>query len=517
MRRLFTARSAAAAAATLVSLSMTAHAQLNGYHGIYYVLGQNAQFTSDGHSYDVAKYAGGLGTYPQQTAPLAVYDPAVSKTFFLYGGTLPGQQSLQNMIGVYDHATGLLARPRAVRSVGGTNVHQNATLQIDGDGDHWVFAHTHGNTGSGNIYRSATPHSIDSFVDVTASSLPAALFPSGKLSYGNPDILPDGRVMEVHNIYGDGRSVHVATGTLSGGSIAWNESSIADTRLMDFGGHYALSRREGVRTGIVANWHEAGNLDRRTNLYYVESTDFGGTWAAANGTAISGPVTTVSNPALVHNYQATNELVYVKSLAYEADGKPVILFATVPDDTATPGHDAGPHVRADYADGLRKVQTARWNGSDWEIRQVTSTDHNYDHGELWIDDDGTWHVVGAFLPGPQEWGTGGDIGLWSSGDQGLTWTLTRQVTASESLNATYPRLVEGASPEFFALWADGDGYGSVSQSHLYFMTQDGRVYQMPGDFGSAEWAAPTLIPEPAAIGVLATGAVAIGRRSRRRR
>ena len=47
-------------------------ARVNGYRGIYYDLGQNASFTVDGASYDVAKYAGGLGTCPQQTAPIAV-------------------------------------------------------------------------------------------------------------------------------------------------------------------------------------------------------------------------------------------------------------------------------------------------------------------------------------------------------------------------------------------------------------------------------------------------------------
>lgn len=506
----------------MAMMTAAANAQVNGYHGIYYDLGQDASFTVGGQDYKVAKYAGGLGTYPQQTAPIAVYDQASHKTFFVYGGTLPGQNSLKNMVGYYDHATGMMAKPRVVRSVGGTDVHQNATLQIDAAGYLWVFAHSHGTSGSGNVYRSAAPGSINSFIDVTASSLLTSLFPGNPdLAYGNPDIRPDGRVMEVHNIYGDGRAVHVATGQISGSgdAIVWNETSTSDTRLMDFGGHYAISRRRGEKTGIVANWHNGG-LDHRTNLYYLESTDFGATWTTANGTTLPGALTSSSNPALVHTFNSNDELVYVKSLDFDANGKPVILFVTVPDGDNV-GHDAGPHSGGGYdaIAGRRKVRTAHYNGSSWDIREVTTTDHNYDHGEIWVDDEGNWHVLGAFVDGPQEWGCGGDIALYSSGDQGATWTLDKQLTSAESLNMTYPRLVEDADDGFFALWADGDGWGeATSHSSLYFMTANGTVYQMPIDFGGSDFAAPLLVPEPTSMGLMGLGAAGLlaGRRRKNR-
>ncbi len=69
----------------------------DGYRGIWYDMGR--------------KYSGGLGTYPQQQLPIAVYAPAVHKTFFCYGGTVKSERRLLYMIAYYDHSTGLVPRP----------------------------------------------------------------------------------------------------------------------------------------------------------------------------------------------------------------------------------------------------------------------------------------------------------------------------------------------------------------------------------------------------------------------
>ena len=66
------------------------------------------------------KYAGGLGTYPQQTNPVAVYSVEANRTYFTFGGNSSDTSAaLRNYISYYDHSTGLLARPRQVRFVGG--------------------------------------------------------------------------------------------------------------------------------------------------------------------------------------------------------------------------------------------------------------------------------------------------------------------------------------------------------------------------------------------------------------
>ena len=51
---------------------------MDGYRGIWFTLGQMYDYGD--------KYSGGLGTYTAKHKPLAIYAPAIQKTFFVYGG-----------------------------------------------------------------------------------------------------------------------------------------------------------------------------------------------------------------------------------------------------------------------------------------------------------------------------------------------------------------------------------------------------------------------------------------------
>ena len=65
-----------------------------GYRGIWFTLGQFSEYGD--------KYSGGLGTYTASHNPLAVYAPAVEKTFFVYGGSPAGERHL-----LHEHAVDL--------------------------------------------------------------------------------------------------------------------------------------------------------------------------------------------------------------------------------------------------------------------------------------------------------------------------------------------------------------------------------------------------------------------------
>lgn len=134
--------------------------KIDGYRGIWFTLGQESEY---GY-----KYSGGLGTYTVKHNPLAIYAPAVDRTFFVYGGTTAAKERhLLCMIGCYDHKTGLVQKPVVVFDKERVNdPHDNPALQIDKDGYLWVFVSGRGAKRQGHIYRSEKPYDISKFKSV---------------------------------------------------------------------------------------------------------------------------------------------------------------------------------------------------------------------------------------------------------------------------------------------------------------------------------------------------------------
>ena len=244
-------------------------------------------------------------------------------------------------------------------------------------------------------------------------------------------------------------------------------------------GHYEVSWRQGERVGTAFNFHPRGKgVNWRTNLYYLQSDDFGHTWRNAQGEAVDLPLEQIQNPALIHDFQSKGLNVYLKDLAFDADGRPVILFLT------SRGWESGPK------NDPRTWRTARWTGSEWEIRGSITSDNNYDMGSLYIEDDGTWRIIGPTQTGPQPYNPGGEVAVWTSSDRGATWKMLRQLTHQSSFNHTYCRKPIDAHPDFYAFWADGHAR-EPSESRLYFCDKSGeRVRMLPplmhGEFASPE-------------------------------
>jgi len=89
--------------------------------------------------------------------------------------------------------------------------------------------------------------------------------------------------------------------------------------------------------------------------------------------------------------------------------------------------------------------------------------------------------MGPTEPGPQPIGSGGEIALWASHDEGKTWAKERDVTRNSEMNHNYLRRPVNAHPDFHAFWADGNP-DRPSPSRLYFANRDGsRVWQLPHD------------------------------------
>lgn len=471
----------------LLSMTSPTNAQSTdapGFRGIWY------QITSNSGDYP-NKYGGGMPTYPQQHSPIAIYSPDANKTFFTFGGRDPDNGKLQHVISYYDHATGRVARPKVWLEGEKTNTgnaHDNPVLAMDDQGHLYQFSNVHGNSRRSYIRRSTQPFSIEQRVGLLSVHDPAdvAIFGGShgevRFSYGNPWFLPrHDRFLFTHTRYdGQNRQVRFTT---SADADTW--APARDLANMERGQYMVTWRKpDGKTVGAILNMHPRGGPtgsgnDARTNLYYLETDDVGQTWRAADGTEVSVPLTDADNAALVRDYQSQGLNVYIKDVNYTSAGNPVVMYLT--SGGPEPGPDNNP----------RTVRIAHFDGTRWRDHAVTQTDHNYDHGSLYIESDDRWRIVAPFLDGPQAWGTGGEIGVWQTADQGKTWELTDQLTRDSNKNHSYVRRPLHAHDDFYAIWASGHAF-SKSAVELYFSDKAGNVYRLPYDM-EAEFADPILV------------------------
>ena len=210
--------------------------------------------------------------------------------------------------------------------------------------------------------------------------------------------------------------------------------------------------------------------------YMLQTNDMGKNWETVNGQKVETPLTEIQNPALVYDCQNEGKLVYLNDINFDKAGNPVIL--AIVSRHFQPGPQGNPH----------EWMVFHWNGHEWERHKICESTHNYDMGSLYTEGD-TWTVIGPTEPGPQYYGTGGEMALWTSRDEGKTWERKRLITRGSSYNQSYARRPVNAQPDFYAFWADGHA-DEMSESHLYFTNRAGnKVWELPYDM-NAEYASP---------------------------
>lgn len=432
----------------------------DGYRGIWYM----NQPSKDEYVY---KYSGGLGTYCAKHIPLAWYAEKAHKTFFTWGGRPKDKNTLLHMVSYFDHKTGTVPRPTILLDKATDDAHDNPVISLDDAGYVWIFSSSHGTGRPSCISRSREPYSIEAF----------DLVWQGNFSYPQPAYMAGRGFLFMHTHYNRGRTICMTT---SPDGREWTPRRLL-ARIDQ--GHYQVSRPYGSKKlGTTFNFHPDGKgLNWRTNLYYMETHDFGQTWRNAAGHELTVPLTEVVNPALIHDFQAEGLNVYMKDINFDAEGRPVILCLT------SKGYQSGP------SSAPHTWTTARWTGAKWEIRKVTVSDNNYDSGSLYLEPDGLWRIIGPTQVGPQPYNTGGEIAMWTSSDQGATWSMLRQMTAGSEYNHTYVRRPVNAHPDFYGFWADGHAR-KPSESRLYFCNQAGDVFRLPAEMTS-DTARPELLTE----------------------
>lgn len=442
--------------------------QADGYHGLWSAGGE----LPGEYKY---RYSGGLATFSAGHVPMAVYSPKAEKTFFVYGGMPAGghlkseDRRLLIMVSYFDHKTGMVPRPRILLDRQAEDSSDNPTLSMDSQGRLWVFVGAFGGVRPSYIFRGTEPYSIDSFepVDDKAFLLPQPWYVEGK-----------GFIL-LYTVY-EGAINRLCAMTSKDG-VSWSEPTVLAAIEA---GHGQVSWRFKDKVGTAFDYvPRQGGEQARTNLYYMETRDFGKTWVNAKGEKLELPLAAVENKALVRDYSSSRRLIRVKDLTFDTRGNPIILH------TVSRGHHPGP------PGGPHIWTTARWTGREWELTGVVRSGNSFDVGSLILERMDRWWLIAPTDKGPAPYYLGGEVVAWFSRDQGASWARWTFTDKSEFNHASVRRPVDGTTG-FWVFWADGDAR-KPSESRLYFADREGIVYRLPTKMTS-QFEKPTKMPLPVA-------------------
>ena len=429
---------------------------VDGYKGIWFTLGQFSEYGD--------KYSGGLGTYTAHHMPLAIYSPKVNKTFFVYGGTTSEKDKhLLCMVGSFDHKRKTVSKPVIVHDkLGVDDPHDNPSLLIDDAGYIWVFVSGRSTSRKGFKYRSAQPYDISYFDKVTEEVM----------TYPQPMYIKGKGYFHFFTKYTGVRELYFET---SADGRTWSEDiKLAGIRKPSYekSGHYQVSNAAGSKIFTFFNWHPNGDVDKRTNIYFVQSLDFGQTFITADGEKLRLPLEDIASSARVMDYQALKKNVYLCDAVADKKGNPVCLYVT------SDGHQPGPQ------NGFREWHVLFRKDGRWVDKKITESDHNYDMGSLFLDGK-VWRLIAPTDPGPQPYGSGGEVVIWESTDEGSTWKRKRQITVHSERNHNYVRRVVNGKSPFMYFWSDGDP-NKFSPSYLYIGDEAGGVWPLPFEMDKQE-------------------------------
>ena len=158
--------------------------------------------------------------------------------------------------------------------------------------------------------------------------------------------------------------------------------------------------------------------------------------------------------------------VYINDLNFDSNGNPVILAIISRDFRPGPVGDP------------REWTVISWKNGKWEFSKICNMPHNYNLGSIYTTGK-EWKIIGPSDAGPQKYGTGGEMVLWTSSNEGKTWVKSANITSNSIYNNIYAKRPFQAHDDFYAFWADGD-VEKRSVSHLYFTNSRGdKVWVLP--------------------------------------
>lgn len=540
----------------LQAASVTQFKTVNGFNGIPYGVGETSSvdINRDGIPDEVVKYSGNLATYTAKHSPNAVRRGLF--TYFTYSGEVPlddsepgssrigttgsidctfeGSARFRNEAGVgpalgiyvsrYNHVTGRVAPPVLVHMKCTNDTHDNAVINLDGDGYVYVLVSGRTITRGHFVFRSASVESIDSFVDVTPAMDDYAEYindltqaVTGRRPFTGPayrginypkmfwvddaSIAGQGYFRLVYTIYCgvvDGRGctgsrqlytarMHVHEGGVSIQGIK---------PLAAYFGHYAIANARDRDIVVAFNVHPDWKIDNRTNVYYLHSVDGGESWLNARNDPVDLPV--VSNLGLdgiaVREYYEpqyrgpVTQRIYMKDVRFVGAGLdklPTILYV---------GSVAADHVPSTTVDHF--LGKERWTGSAWRQQRLTNAvDHNYSSGMLFPDGD-NYRVFYPHTAEPQNNALAGGAAAYldtgaTDDTTGSSVLITDDVVdpgggTSEYLadlcEFNYIKPVLHGSQDFVGIMSGGNPYQYEKIAPLFLVDLYGGVRRLPTRF-----------------------------------
>jgi len=429
----------------------------NGFKGIWYM----NQPSNDEYVY---KYSGGLAVYPANHRPFAIYSKEANKTFFCFGGTDDTNSTLLHNVSYFDHKTGKVANPVILLDKKTTDAHDNPVISIDDKGYIWIFSTSHGISRPSYIHKSKKPYDIQAFETVNATEIiDGKEQPFNNFSYFQIYPVKGKGFIALFTKYNKASQRIIGFNTSKDGQH-WNEWKVL-AHVEE--GHYQVSAESNGKIGVAFDYHPKGKgLNYRTNLQYLETSDFGQTWQNISGEKAALPITSSKNPAVVHDYASEKLNCYLLDITFDPKGKPAILVIS------SKGFEAGP------GNNPREWTLYRWRKNEWEHHVVTTSDNNYDMGSVYVESDNVIKIIGPTVDGPQAYNPGGEVAMWLSKDAGVSWKKEKQMTQNSEKNHSYVRKPSHANKDFYGIWADGNGR-KPSESSIYFTNEKGDVYKLP--------------------------------------
>lgn len=399
--------------------------------------------------------------------PFAEYSAHANKTFFCFNALdeTTGETLLE--IAAFDHAARQVSKPTILERLENNVSPAVSTLTIGQLGYIWIFSPApQGQTM--RVYCSRRPYNTDAFDRISMAGHGG--FPQTAANHYvgiQAFSLPKGFVV-LYYVRSDTQRTLCCLSSQDGHNWSAQEQPVA-VITPDSCQTTAVwkSGNEGkVGTVFICPGNNLSdtNSDR---IYYLETRNQGQTWLDVLGNDVSIPLKSVDSQGFVGA-----GTVKILDLAFQSDGKPVILYVkkqTVPQPEGSAS--SNPPF-------LYSWKIAIWNGVSWTMNSITQSDSLQEFGSLYIDSDGVWRMIGG--DGISESGdvVGGLINLWTSSDCGVTWKRCKRLSTRTGVNSYTTRKPVNAEDDFYALWTDSQDVPQKS-SNLYMSNSSGEVFQLP--------------------------------------